>query len=193
MARPREFDETEVVDRARNRFWSHGVAATSISALSEATGLSVGSIYKAFKSKDQLCSLTLDDYLQGAQAHLRTTLDDAPSPWLGIRAWLDMAIAQATDTSPTRGCYAVELAAERAAVDDRVRQLLVEHDNTMRQLVAGAVQDAIDEGLVTGDADGLARLICTTVNGLQVEARKGITDTEARATIDTMLNAIEAD
>ena len=55
MARPREFDETEVVDLARNAFWSHGVAATSITALSEATGLSVGSIYKAFKSKDALC------------------------------------------------------------------------------------------------------------------------------------------
>ena len=191
MARPREFDETEVVDLARNAFWSHGVAATSITALSEATGLSVGSIYKAFKSKDALCSLTLDDYLHQARAQLAATLADAPTPWDGVRTWLDGVIAAASDSSPTRGCYAVVLATERAAVDDDVRTLIAEHDRLLRELVGGAVQSGVDAGQVSGDAAAVARLICTTVNGLQVEARKGISEADARATIDTMLAALE--
>ncbi|MEM7272901.1 MAG: TetR/AcrR family transcriptional regulator [Actinomycetota bacterium] len=193
MARPREFDEAEVVDRARNAFWAQGVAATSIADLSDATGLSVGSIYKAFKSKDQLCALTLEDYLQQAQEHLADTLAAAPTPWDGLRAWLEDIIDQAVDTSPTRGCYAVELAAERAAVDDRVRSLLVDHDAVIRDTVAAAVRDAVGAGRVSGDADGVARLICTTINGLQVDARKGLTRPEARATIDTMLGALQTD
>lgn len=191
MARPREFDEAEVVDRARNAFWSRGVAATSVSDLSEATGISVGSIYKAFTSKDDLCTLTLDDYLQNARAWLASELEQAPTPWDGIRAWLDALIAQATDTSPTRGCYAVELAAERAAVDERIRSLLVDHDAAMRDLVARAARNAIETGRVSGDPDAVARLILTTVNGLQVDARKGLTESEARLTIDTLLGVLE--
>lgn len=191
MARPREFEETEVIDRARNAFWGRGVAATSVNDLSEATGISVGSIYKAFASKDDLCTLTLDDYLQNARAWLAAELEQAPTPWDGIRAWLDVLIVQATDTSPTRGCYAVELAAERAAVDERIRSLLVDHDAEMRDLVTGAARDAIDSGRVSGDPAAVARLILTTVNGLQVDARKGLTESEARLTIDTLLGVLE--
>ena len=191
MARPREFDEAEVIDRARNAFWGRGVAATSVGDLSEATGISVGSIYKAFTSKDDLCTLTLDDYLRHARAWLAAELEQAPTPWDGIRMWLDALIDQASDTSPTRGCYAVELAAERAAVDARIRSLLVDHDGAMRELVADATRHAIESGRVSGDPDAIARLILTTVNGLQVDARKGLTEPEARLTIDTLLSAIE--
>ena len=191
MARPREFDEDEVIDRARTAFWSQGVAATSISALSEATGLSVGSLYKAFSSKDELCSITLDDYLRRARAQVAATLDGAPSPRAGIRAWLDSAIAQATDASPTRGCYAVELATERAGSYDDVRTLLVDHDRAMRRLVSDAVGRAVDAGDLSGDPDAVALLLCTTVNGLMVEARKGISDREARSVVDTMRGGSE--
>ncbi len=192
MARPREFDEAEVIDRARKAFWSRGVAATSVSDLSEATGISVGSIYKAFTSKDDLCTLTLDDYLRNARTWLANELKRAPTPWDGVRAWLDAVIEQATDTAPTRGCYAVELAAERAAVDERIRTMLVDHDAELRRLVADAARDAIDSGRVSGDPDAVARLICTTVNGLQVDARKGITEAEARLAIDTLLGVLES-
>ncbi|MEM7337270.1 MAG: TetR/AcrR family transcriptional regulator [Actinomycetota bacterium] len=192
MARPREFDEADVLARARDEFWSNGVAATSISALSGATGLSVGSIYKAFKSKDELCSRTLEDYLAYARSHIAATLADAPTPLVGLRAWLDAIIEQAIDTSPTRGCYAVELAAERAAVDEDVRTQLVDHDNEMRNIVGQTVRRAVDAGELTGDPDGITRLICTTVNGLQVDARKGLSEQSARLTIDTMLTALGA-
>ena len=83
------------------------------------------------------------------------------------------------------------MAAERAAQDERVRSLLVDHDTELRRLVAIGVRDGVDTGRLSGDVDGVSRLICTTVNGLQVDARKGITESEARATIDTMLRALE--
>lgn len=191
MARPREFDEADVIDRARNAFWGQGVAATSVSDLSQATGISVGSIYKAFTSKDDLCALTLDDYVRNARTWLASEIEAALTPWDGVRAWLDALIERASDPSPTRGCYAVELAAERAAVDDRVRSLLVEHDAAMRELVAGAARSAIESGRLAGDPDAVARLILTTVNGLQVDARKGLTEPEARLTIDTLLAVLE--
>ncbi len=192
MARPREFDEQDVLARARAEFWSNGVAATPISSLSEATGLSVGSIYKAFGSKDELCARTLEDYLDRARTSIAAVIDAEPTPWDGIRAWLDGAIEGAVDPSPTRGCYAVELAAERAAVDERVRSLLIDHDERLRGIIGGAVSRAREAGQITGDVDGITRLLFTTVNGLQVEARKGISRDAARLVIDTALAAVES-
>ncbi|MEM9464709.1 MAG: TetR/AcrR family transcriptional regulator [Actinomycetota bacterium] len=192
MARPREFDEAEVIARARDRFWGHGVAATSIADLSEATGLSVGSIYKAFKSKDQLCARTLEDYVDQAQARASSRLDDSASALDGLRAWLDDYLQQATIDAPTCGCYAVELATERAAVDDTVRDILVAHDAAMRTIVGRCVGRAVDAGELSGDPEGLTRLVLTTVNGLQVDARKGLAAVDARLTIDTLLTAAGA-
>lgn len=51
MARPRKFDEVEVVQQAMTLFAQNGFNATSIDELVEATGLLRGSLYKAFGSK----------------------------------------------------------------------------------------------------------------------------------------------
>lgn len=44
----------QIVDAARTRFASHGFARTSMSDLVEASGLSVGAIYRYFASKDEI-------------------------------------------------------------------------------------------------------------------------------------------
>lgn len=51
MARPRTFNELEVVDIAMSLFAQQGFNATSIDDLVNATGLLRGSLYKAFGSK----------------------------------------------------------------------------------------------------------------------------------------------
>ena len=47
MARPRQFDPAEVEQALLDVFWSQGYARTSIEQLTEATGLSRGSLYAA--------------------------------------------------------------------------------------------------------------------------------------------------
>lgn len=54
MGRPREFDETSVLDAAAAAFRRRGYAATSIDHLVEATGVHRGSLYGAFGSKHGL-------------------------------------------------------------------------------------------------------------------------------------------
>ncbi|WP_199865355.1 MULTISPECIES: TetR/AcrR family transcriptional regulator [Frankia] len=48
MARPRTFDEDQVVCAARDQFWATGYTATSLDDLTAATGLGRGSLYGAF-------------------------------------------------------------------------------------------------------------------------------------------------
>jgi AcrR family transcriptional regulator len=62
MARPREFDEDEVLRAARQQFWSTGYAATTMDAIAAATGLGKGSLYGAFGDKRQLFLRVFDAY-----------------------------------------------------------------------------------------------------------------------------------
>ncbi|MEL7378280.1 MAG: helix-turn-helix domain-containing protein, partial [Bacteroidota bacterium] len=56
------FNESEVLDKARDLFWERGYHATSISDLEKALGLSRSSLYNSFGGKRALYDLTLARY-----------------------------------------------------------------------------------------------------------------------------------
>lgn len=190
MARPREFDLCVVLELARNTFWSNGVAETSIADLSKATGLSVGSIYKAFESKAGLCHASLDDYLVRGLVVIAELLDEGDESIAGIETWLEAMALQAASTSPTRGCFAVNCATELAENDEYVRQRLRRHDREHQAMIAKALSSAVAAGDLAVDPSAGAMLLCTTVTGVQVESRKGITIEDARATLAMALDAL---
>jgi AcrR family transcriptional regulator len=60
----------QIVDAARARFASHGFARTSMTDIVEASGLSVGSIYRYFRSKDEIVTAICDQAGQALPAEL---------------------------------------------------------------------------------------------------------------------------
>ncbi|MEM1232690.1 MAG: TetR/AcrR family transcriptional regulator [Pseudomonadota bacterium] len=62
MARPREFDETEAVRGATDIFWRQGFKATSLPELLKSMNMTRGSFYLAFGTKQNVYSMSLDDY-----------------------------------------------------------------------------------------------------------------------------------
>ncbi|WP_428115063.1 TetR/AcrR family transcriptional regulator, partial [Bradyrhizobium sp.] len=60
--RPREFDMDKALDRAIGVFRERGFHATSIGDLKDATDLTAGSIYKAFKDKRAVFLAAFDRY-----------------------------------------------------------------------------------------------------------------------------------
>ncbi|MDQ7810811.1 helix-turn-helix domain-containing protein [Amycolatopsis sp. A133] len=61
----------QIVDAARARFATHGFARTSMTDLVEASGLSVGAIYRYFESKDQAVSPPLATLVRSQVEDLR--------------------------------------------------------------------------------------------------------------------------
>src|ERR1700693_5695172 len=96
MARPRGFDETTVLRRARDRFWSTGFAGTSIDEVATATGLGKGSLYGAFGDKHQLYLRVLDQYCTEVTETTRRSLSGSDEgAYARLRAHL-LAVADAT-------------------------------------------------------------------------------------------------
>ena len=75
MARPRNFIEEDVIDRAAEVFGRLGYTACSIDDLVEATGLQRGSLYKAFGSKRGLFEKVLHKALSGNWTSNGASLD----------------------------------------------------------------------------------------------------------------------
>lgn len=75
MARPRNFDEEDVVQRAAQTFGRLGYTGCSVDDLVAATGLQRGSLYKAFGSKRGLFEQVLRRALAGDWQHDPAALD----------------------------------------------------------------------------------------------------------------------
>ena len=187
MARPRSFDTERALRNVRDAFWSHGIAATSITDLCAASGLTTGSLYKAFTDKPTLVRRVLDDYLVAGAAWTEARLASEPAPLDGIAAWLRSVAELAASEAPTRGCFAVQCAAELAEREPDVRARIAQHDERLRTAIAERLRAAGERGEFDGDPGVHARVLLTLVNGLQLEARKGVTSAEAHAVVDAAL------
>ncbi|MDW8845019.1 TetR/AcrR family transcriptional regulator [Erwinia sp. MMLR14_017] len=73
--RPRVFDEEAFLDGAITLFRSRGFSGVSISDITAATGLTTGSIYKAYKDKEGVFARALDRYVSLREDRLKTRLE----------------------------------------------------------------------------------------------------------------------
>src|SRR5260370_41193475 len=99
MARPREFDREEALERATEVFWAKGYASTSTDDLLTAMGIARQSLYNAFQDKRALYLEALERYQRTTIAGHLQRLNGAASPFAGIKALL---LGLITDNSDTR-------------------------------------------------------------------------------------------
>jgi TetR/AcrR family transcriptional regulator, transcriptional repressor for nem operon len=175
MARPRKFVEDQVIEAARDQFWSHGYAGTSLDDLVAVTGLGRGSLYGAFGDKHTIFMRALDEYstatLAGVRAELRDSAKSGYERLVGhIRT---MARVNATD-SRRRGCLTAKSAAELAATDKevarRVKRFLDAYQTELAETIAAAQREGDLDGAV--DSRDLAALVLVILRGMEA-LRKG--------------------
>jgi TetR/AcrR family transcriptional repressor of nem operon len=75
MAGVKQFDQSEVLDRAVMLFWRRGYEATSIGDLVEAIGINRGSLYATFGDKRRFFLASLQRYIQTIGAALFAELE----------------------------------------------------------------------------------------------------------------------
>src|SRR5690554_1038604 len=80
MARPREFDKDEVIERAMLLFWEQGYEATSIRDLKKAMGISSSSMYEVFGDKRGIFLLALARFCELERGRIAQMAADAPTP-----------------------------------------------------------------------------------------------------------------
>jgi len=172
MARPREFNEEEVLDAAARCFWKRGFDGTSLRGLSENTGLTGASLYNAFGDKRALYRKTLDRYVADSIVERIARCETLP-PRAAIDAFFAEVIQRSLDDSDRKGCMlinaALEIAPHDAGFQDVVATTLFEMEAFFRrQIVAGKADGTI---MASQSADDLARHLLGVLVGVRVLAR----------------------
>src|SRR5258707_6698115 len=125
MARPREFDETTVLEAAMNCFWAHGFEQSSVRDLAERMGITGASLYNAFGDKRSLYRQAFVHYLAQTVRGRVARLEKLP-PALAIRTFFEEIIERAVDDEQRRGCMLGNAALELAPYDPEFQKLVVE-------------------------------------------------------------------
>lgn len=99
MGRPKKFKREDVIQTAMELFWLKGYSATSLSDLTEATGLNKKSLYNEFGSKHDLFKVSLEAYnlLKGHQVDI---LSEKPLGKANVIRYLE----DLAESSSTKGC-----------------------------------------------------------------------------------------
>jgi TetR/AcrR family transcriptional repressor of nem operon len=170
MARPREFDPENVLDRVMQVFWAKGYEATSLDDLCDATGLSRSSLYGAFGDKRQLLLQSLDYYIDRGTSRIAAALSRPVS----VREALAGLLGELVDTIVAgpgrRGCFIGNCAAEVARHDrqamTRVQRALLRNEILFRE----ALETAQSRGELSASADpqALARFLTSALQGLRL-------------------------
>ena len=172
MARPREFDETTVLEAAMNCFWAQGFEQTSVRDLAEWMGITGASLYNAFGDKRSLYRRAFVYYL-AQTVHDRVARLGKLPPALAIRTFFDEIIERSVDDERRRGCMLVNAALELAPYDPEFRNLVAEE----MVFIEAFFRRCIDAGQKDGSiadarpADELAKLLLSVLLGIRVLAR----------------------
>jgi AcrR family transcriptional regulator len=193
MARPRGFDETTVLRRARDRFWPTGFAGTSIDDVAAATGLGKGSLYGAFGDKRQLYLRVFDPYCaEVTEATVRSLTGPDEGAYTRLRTHV-LAVAKATarDTGH-RGCLlangTAELAGQDPAVADRARRTF----EALEVALVACIQQAQRQGDIDPAADARrhGRLLLAVLRGIEALGKAGTNEKSLRSIAQAALDTL---
>jgi TetR/AcrR family transcriptional regulator, transcriptional repressor for nem operon len=184
MARPRTFDEEQVLTAVREQFWNAGYAATSLEDLMRVSGLGKGSLYAAFGDKRQLFLRALRSYTDHIHGYLRETLAAAPRALDALRVLLEAPVDDTAGAVPRRGCLMANSAYELGHADPEVLDHAHRTYETSTALIGECVARAQREGdLPVGtDPIALARALLAAQQGLVFMSRTGLDTATLTAT-----------
>ncbi|MFC6669121.1 TetR/AcrR family transcriptional regulator [Marinobacterium aestuariivivens] len=170
MARPAEFDRTEVLDAALSVFWRCGYHATSVSALVSATGLKPGSLYGAFKSKRELFLEVIDLYADRQLHWVQHCLGATIPPLLAIHRFFVEFRTKLILEVDGRGGLMAKTLLELGPQDDDIRRHLCSRLSLMEQEFANALERAqlLGDLPATASPADQAAFIMSNVSGLCV-------------------------
>lgn len=170
MARPREFDYDEVVNKAMLLFWRRGYVGTSMSDIERETGLTKGSIYKAFDNKRDLFIKCLERYM--VEASYKAILMQAVDRPLAetFAHMLDTLIDSAAGSERPCGCLATNVIDELTPIDPELAKKASDGLAGMQSTLEFRLRWAQEKGELSPDADIqlLASLMMVTLQGMVV-------------------------
>lgn len=144
--RPREFDIEEALNKALRVFWTRGFSATSLSDLTEATGVGRTGLYAAFGDKEAIFLKALDRYMDIAYAESEKMLDAEPDARKAIKNYLLFLARYFTTPGNPYSCMLINSVQEGTGLSAKIE----EHVKSMYLRVQEAVHRRLERAKTEG-------------------------------------------
>lgn len=173
MARPKEFDENAVLQKAVNLFWEKGFNGVSMQDLIDGLGISRSSLYGTFGDKYQLYLKSLESYNKTYREHFTSVTATSCTAKDGIFGILMTIANDFLADCQHRGCFMVNAGIELASHDAEVNTLVSQCEEQLKQTFYAIIQAGQEDGQISKNKDpkALSSFFNNTVKGLQVAAK----------------------
>ena len=189
MARPREFDEDEVLQSALRVFWEKGYEGTALTDLLEATGLTKSSLYKAFDSKEGLFWRAVERYNRDYLDFRHDALAEPTPRRIAERLLEGIIELHGGGRNNPVGCLELNTALSGSTDAEPIRLRLVRGRELFRQRLRDRFEETsaaapLPPGVTSDDA---ASFIMSLIQGLAVQAKGGASRETARRVVRAAL------
>jgi TetR/AcrR family transcriptional repressor of nem operon len=173
MARTKDFDEREVLNKAVNLFWLKGYNGTSMQDLVDGLGISRSSLYDTYGDKHTLFIKALESYQSTASGKICQIISSILPAKETIKQILEFITCELLGDQTHKGCFMVNAEVEVAPHDREVSQMVCQNDRQVEDAFYMVIKNGQDKGEITNpqEARALARFIFNTVKGIQVTAK----------------------
>ncbi|WP_114810045.1 TetR/AcrR family transcriptional regulator [Paraburkholderia kururiensis] len=181
-----------VLDGAVHVFRERGYHATSVGDLSDATGLTAGSLYKAFGDKRGVFLAAFAHYVDMRNAALRKLLDRQPNGYEKIRAMLHFYAQSSHGSEGRRGCLVVSSATALATFDDEIAAQVEAAMRRTEDLLRQLLRQGQEDGSVAQhiDVTAVARVLLAVLQGFRLIGKSGRTRNDMVAAADQALKLL---
>lgn len=172
MARPKTFNESEVLDRAVELFISKGFERASMPELTAHLGICRQSLYNSFGDKRGLYLAALDLYGTREIDAKLAAMKLAPSPLRGVQSFI-ASWNSASTQCPSAGCLLITALVNAPLDDEPARKLIEGHVDRLERGLRASLKEAQSKGELTPEAPTprLARSLITTFYGIALLAQ----------------------
>src|SRR5262249_11152786 len=172
-------------------FWEQGYEATSTDDLLRAMGIGRQSMYDAFGDKHRLYLEALQLYETETGSELFARIASATSPFTALVGHV-LSVAEGTPHDVSRGCFYVNATTELATSDSDVGQMVRASGSRCVAAFEAILKEAKRRGEVDVSVDErvAANFLLSTIRGLRVSAKAGVSPEDLRGIASLALSSL---
>lgn len=193
MARTKDFNEEEVLEKALAIFWQRGYNGTSMQELVDGLGISRSSMYDTYTDKYTLFVKSLERYREKTAGETMHLISEGSSVKAGIKKMLQSVVNESVCDKSPRGCFIVNTCVESAPHDKAIAKIVQQNMQDAEEVFYLAIKKGQESGEIAdrNDARALARFIINTINGIRVTAKAGTDKKVYDDVVKVALDALE--
>lgn len=170
MAGIRKFNEEKVLDIAIEVFSRKGFNATTMLDLAKETGVQRGSLYNAYQNKEVLFFKVFSRYSENFMILVETQLQH-PDVKVAFTQLFKTIENRLCSDQQAKGCFSTRAIMEAAKQCQDIHLCLTQFLDSLELTIKKRLEQAINDGQFSGNAQSTARYLVALTRGLAVIER----------------------